>query len=71
KTYKRLLKKELEGIGEFALLSSIATACLVSSLFLSDTVFVNTQNSVIFWTALGFLMNMSLHKDTPVTDSFE
>jgi len=30
----------------------------VSSLFLSDTIYVNTPNAVIFWIFLGYLMSI-------------
>lgn len=43
----------------FALLVSILAACLASSMFLSDILYVNTQNSVIFWILLGYAMRLA------------
>lgn len=51
-------KHKPENLRLFAVLLSSASVCLVSSLFLSDTVYVNTPNAVIFWIFLGYLMSI-------------
>lgn len=71
KAYKKMLNTKNENLLEFGLLVSIVFVCLVSSLFLSDTVYVNTQNSVMFWIVLGFLMNMSFQEKLKASEKKE
>ncbi len=51
-------KHKPENLRLFAVLLSSVSVCLVSSLFLSDTIYVNTPNAVIFWIFLGYLISL-------------
>jgi O-antigen ligase len=57
--YSRLKAESSDVKMLFALLVSILAACLASSMFLSDILYVNTQNSVIFWISLGYATRLA------------
>ncbi|NLP48777.1 MAG: O-antigen ligase family protein [Clostridiales bacterium] len=56
--YSNLNFEDTQSKRLFALIVSVLSGCLVSAMFLSDVLYVNTQNTVMFWIMLGYGMKM-------------
>lgn len=54
-----ILSRKTDHFLVFATLLAAVIASLVSSCFVSDTVYVNSPNAVIFWIFLGYLMRIA------------
>lgn len=55
--FKRIFKKDKEDFYWCATFLSIIVPIVVSSVFYSEIVYINTANAVVFWIALGYLIN--------------
>ncbi len=60
-----LAKKSADSIWFGTLLAVVVTS-LVSSLFVSDTLYVNSPNAVMFWVVLGYLMRFVSDEKTRI-----
>ncbi len=59
-----LLSRKTDHLPIFSTLLAVVIASVVSSFFLSDTVYVNSPNAVIFWIFLGYIMRIVVaHKE--------
>lgn len=57
--FKKLCKLNKQDYIYYALIISVIVPIFVSSFFYSEILYINTSGSVIFWIALGYLMNLS------------
>lgn len=55
--FKRLFKKNKEDYYWCLAFLSVIVPVFVSSFFYSEIVYINTANAVVFWIALGYLVN--------------
>ncbi len=57
--FKKLFKLDRQDYIFYGLVLSIIVPIFVSSFFYSEILYINTSGAVIFWIALGYLMNLS------------
>ena len=57
--FKKLFKLDRQNYIFYGLVLSIIVPIFVSSFFYSEILYINTSGAVIFWIALGYLMNLS------------
>lgn len=57
--FKKLYKLNKQDYIFYASILSVIVPIFVSSFFYSEILYINTSGSVIFWIALGYVMNLS------------
>ena len=65
---RRIFKDKGEGYFMPAMVLCIVVPIVVSAFFYSEILFINTGGSVIFWCAMGYLMNLLDKAPEPAAD---